>query len=94
MLLYSLSGSEIKHKFMIRICTPYVVDENMVNFSVGEGLVGCRIETEGLENECHHEVYGVDEIQAINMATNVDPFLERLGKMYDIYWLSGEPYFE
>ena len=94
-LLYSLKGSDIRNKFIIRIGSPYIVDENMVEFSVGEeGLVGCRVETEGLEKEYQHEEYGVDEIQAINIATDVEPFLMRLKKKYDLYWPSGEPYFE
>jgi len=93
-LFYSLKGSDIRNKFIIRIGSPYIVDEDMVDFPIGEGLVGCRIETEGLEKEFHHEVYGVDEIQAINIASNIEPFLQRLQKKYDLYWPSGDPYFE
>lgn len=93
-LLYSLKGSDIRNKFLIRIGSPYIVDQDMVEFPIGEGLVGCRVETEGLEKEYHHEVYGIDEIQAINIASDLEPFLTRLQKKFDLYWPSGEPYFD
>jgi hypothetical protein len=93
-LLYSLKGSDIRKKFLIRISYPFIVNQDTVNFDIGEGLMGCHIDTEGLEKEYYHDVYGVDEIQAINIASNVDPFLERLSKKYDLFWLSGEPYFD
>lgn len=94
-LFYSLKGSDIRNKFIIRIGHPYIVEENMVSFSISEeGLVGCHIETEGLVKEYQHEAYGVDEIQAINIASNIEPFLKSIQKKYDLYWQSGEPYFE
>ena len=93
-LLYSLKGSDAKCVLTIRIDATYSVEQEMVDFPIGEGLVGCHIETEGLEKEYMHEAYGVDEIQAINIASNIEPLLERLSKKYDFYWLSGEPYFE
>jgi len=40
------------------------------------------------------DVYGMDSLQAVNMASNIDAVLERLGKKYDFYWSSGEPYFD
>ena len=93
-LFYSLKGSDIRNRFFICIGSPYIVDQNMVEFSIGEGLVGCRVETEGLEKEYDHEVYGVDEVQAINIASDIEPFLKRLQKKYDLYWSSGESYFD
>jgi len=94
-LFYSEKGSNIRNKFIIRIGFPYLVDEDRVDFTVGdEDLFGCHIETEGLKDEYQHEVYGVDEVQAINIASDIEPFLIRLQKKYDLYWQSGEPYFE
>jgi hypothetical protein len=93
-LFFSSKNNDLKTRFVIRISTPYAVDENKVEFSVGNGLVGCRIETEGLEKEYHHEVYGMDSVQALNMATNLEPFLMRLQKKFDLFFPSGEPYFE
>ena len=92
-LLYSLKGSDKRKRFVIRISVPYLVHENMVGFSVGEGFYGCQVEIEGI-NETYPDVYGADSLQAINIASNVEPFLRRLQKKYDIYWLSGDPYFD
>ena len=93
-LLYSLKNSDVCKDFTIRIGVPYIVDENKVDFSVGDGLVGCHIETDGLPEEFHHDVYGVDELQAINIASNIEPYLKGLGEKYDIFWGADEPYFE
>jgi hypothetical protein len=92
-LLYSLKGSGVRKEFVIRLGAPYVVDEHMVGYPVGKGFSGCHVEIEGL-NETYSEVYGADSLQAVNLASNVEPFLKRLQKKYDLYWLSGEPYFE
>ncbi len=93
-LLYSLKKKNIKNKMVVCIHAPYIVDQNMVDFPIGEGIVGSHVEVVGLEESFHQEVYGVDEIQALHLAADVGPFLKRLTKKYDLYWLSGEHYFE
>jgi len=93
-LLYSLKGGNTRKELVIRLGAPYFVQEGMVNFSVGEkGCWGCHIEIEGL-NEKYSEVYGADSLQAVNIASDVEPFLKRLQEKYDLYWSSGEPYFD
>lgn len=95
-LFWSLKGSSIRNKFMVRVSAPYSVDQKEVPFDVDwiddEGASACAIDTEGLEDEFHQIVYGIDEIQVVNMASNIEPMLTGLGKKYDLYWLSGEPY--
>lgn len=91
-LLYSPKGSDVRREFVIRIGVPYPVEEHMVDFPIGNGFAGCHVEIEGL-NETYSEVYGADSLQAVNLASNVEPFLKRLQKKYDLYWSSGEPYF-
>jgi len=93
-LLYSFKGFDDKHDFTIRIGTPYIVKQGMVEFPIGDGIIGCHVETTGLEEEISQEVYGMDGIQALDIATDIDPFLERLRKEYDLYWPTGEEYFE
>ena len=93
-LLYSLKNKNVKYKMVVCIYAPYIVDQNTVDFPIGDGVVGSHVEVEGLEETFQQEVYGVDGIQALNLATDVDPFLKRLSKKYDLYWLSGDPYFE
>lgn len=92
-LLYSTKGSDERREFVIRLGVPYQVKEGMVNFSIEGGVSGCHIELDGIDEE-YPEVYGADTLQAINIASNVEPFLKRLQKKYDLFWLSGEPYFD
>lgn len=93
-LLYSQKSSDARHELVIRIGAPYNVTQDMVKFPIGEGLVGCHVETSGLGNEYTHEVYGVDGIQALELASNIEPYLESLSKKYNLYWPTGEDYFE
>jgi hypothetical protein len=92
-LLYSLKGSGERRNLIIRIGVPYLVKEGMVDFPVGEGFAGCHVEIDGLD-ETYPEVYGADTVQALNLASNLEPLLKRLQKKYDFYWASGEPYFD
>ncbi len=92
-LLYSDKGSDKRKELIIRIGLPYQVESGMVDFPVGNGFVGCHVEVDGLEEE-YSEVYGCDAIQALNIASDLEPFLERLQKKYDLFWFSGEPYFD
>ena len=92
-LLYSFKGRAEKNEVVVLIGAPYQVERDMVNFSIGDGLVGCRIEIEGLPTK-GHDVYGVDSVQVLHIACNIESLLERLQKKYDLYWLTGEPYFE
>lgn len=94
-LLYSLKGEEVKSEMVVRIYAPYPVSEDMVAFPIGEeGLSGCHVEVDGLCDELCQDVYGVDDVQALHIAADIDPFLFRLRKKYDLFWPSGEPYFE
>ena len=93
-LLYSLKSSDVQKEFFVRLGAPYHVEEGTVDFSVGkEGCSGCHIEIVGLD-ETYPEVYGADSLQALSLATSaIESFLKRLQKKYDLYWLTGEPYF-
>ena len=74
-LLYSLKGSEDKTEFAIRIAFPYIVEQPMVEFPIGDGLVvGCHVETVGLENEISQEVYGVVLGSGLVFCFNVGEF--------------------
>ncbi|MBL8712979.1 MAG: hypothetical protein JNM12_08770 [Alphaproteobacteria bacterium] len=94
-LLCSVKGSESRKEIIIRIGAPYPVQDGSVSFPVGEeGCAACHIEIEGLE-ETYPEIYGADSLQAITLATNaIEPFLRRLQKRYDLFYLNGEAYFD
>ncbi len=93
-LLYSLKGKSTRQKLVVRISAPYLVDESMVNFKFDHGTAGCTIEFDGLPESFVEKVYGADSIQALELATDVDPYLKCLEKKYDFYWPSGESYFD
>jgi len=92
-LLYSSKDSDDKKEFIVRIGIPYIVEEGAVNFSVDEITAGCHLEFEGISEESQ-EIYGVDTIQAINIASDIESNIRRLQKKYDVYWSDGEPYFD
>ena len=92
-LLYSLKGEDVRNEFVIGITAPYIVDQSMVSFPIGNGFMGCDVQISGLEED-GSKVYGADSLQALNLASDVESFLKVLQKKYDLYWLSGEPYFE
>ena len=91
-LLFSeKNGSAIK-RARVRISPPTIVKQESVEFPVDGVMAICRVEIEGL-NEHDFDVYGMDSLQAISLASNIDPLLERLSTQYDFFWSSGEPYF-
>ena len=92
-LLYSEKNNHIKKEITIKISTPYIVQEGDVKFPADGVAAGCHVEIDGLD-ERGFDLYGMDSLQAINLASNIEPLLERLSTNYDIFWLTGEPYFE
>ena len=93
-LLFSPKTSDERSELTIRIGAPFVVEEGSVDFPVGEGISGCRVEFDGLTGEYCDTVYGADLLQALQLAVNVEPTLERLRKKYDFFFPTGEPYFD
>ncbi|MEG7522071.1 MAG: hypothetical protein M3H12_03105 [Chromatiales bacterium] len=94
-LLYSLKGESTRKRLLIRVGAPYLVDKKAVNFNVSPGTTACEIEFEGLPRKFTEEAsYGVDSIQALALATDLDSCLKRLNKKYDLFWPCGDPYFD
>lgn len=59
----------------------------------GEEFASCPVEFEGIFSELA-DSKGIDELQALHLASDLDGFLVMLKGKYDFYWLSGEPYFD
>lgn len=93
-LMYSQKGRSDRRHFVVSVSAPYPIEEGSVNFPFRPGNSVCEIEIDGLPERIVEKVYGVDAIQALFLATNIDPYLKGLENKYDLYWLSGEPYFE
>lgn len=94
-LLYSLKHSDTRTEFTIGISAPFLVQQGMMDFAVGEqGCSGCHVGIVGLD-EKYPDVYGADSLQAVSLASGaVASLLKRLSKKYDFFHLSGEPYFD
>lgn len=92
-LLYSKKNELSRNEFSIKISAPYIVQQQSVKFPVDGVMAGCHVGIDGL-NERSFEVYGMDSLQAVHLASDIDALLERLGAKYDFFWLTGEPYFD
>ncbi len=92
-LLVSEKGNRARKEVIIKISDPYIVQQGDVKFPVDGIISGCHVEIDGLDEQ-GFDLYGMDSIQAINLASNLDPLLEKMSAKYDFFWLTGEPYFE
>lgn len=92
-LLFSEKNNHVTEEITIKIGNPYIVQQGDVEFSAEGVVAGCHVEIDGID-EPGYDLYGMDSLQAINLASNIEPLLERLSTKYDFFWLTGEPYFE
>lgn len=75
----------VRKNVTIRIGVPYLVP--------GDPFASCPVEYLGLFDE-FADAKGVDTLQALQQATDVDDMLRRLGHKYRFFWESGDPYFD
>ena len=45
----------------------------------------CTVEFIGIPGVTRSDVYGADSLQALQLAANIEPVLQRLSKHYDFY---------
>lgn len=69
----------------IRIGAPY--------WAPNDAFASCPIEFEGLFDE-FADAKGVDSLQALQQAADIDDMLQRLRHKYEFFWESGDPYFD
>jgi len=92
-LLYSYSNGEELKKLVIRIKGHYLLRQQDVGYKIDEGVAACTIEFEGLDED-DIEVVGMDKLQALSMAVDIDPYLKGMQARYKFYWPTGDDYFE
>lgn len=92
-LLVSSKGANEKRRITIRITEPWVVQPGEVTFPVDGAVAASSIVVDGLD-EAESISYGVDSIQAVNLASNIESLIHRLSARYDFFWSTGEPYFD
>ena len=93
-LLCSLVDSKDKSELLVRIGAPYIVEPSSVSFAVIPETSGCTVEITGADVQITETAYGADLIQALQLASDVDPILRRVSKTHDLFFGDGEPYFE
>ena len=94
LLQYSMRGEHQRNDLKVCIYSPFVVLKASVDFEVSEGVAGCRWELEGLPEKLEDVAYGSDSVQALQLASNIDPVIRSLRAKYDFWFPTGEPYFE
>ena len=92
-LLFSKKGGDKRSEVAIRITEPYILRQQDVELPVDGLVASCRISFDGLD-EAESVVYGMDSLQAVNLASNIEAVIKRLSNKYDFFWITGEPYFE
>lgn len=92
-LVYSKKGMSERCPFSIRLSVPTPIERGSRPFPVDDGATSCTISYEGLD-ERSVEVHGIDPIHALAQASDIDRYLRALTSKYDLYWPTGEPYFD
>lgn len=92
-LLFSKKGSSTKMELRVRIGLPRVVDRTSTGVLLDPGSAVCTIVFEGLGIK-DIEVHGVDSLQALAQAVEIDKYLRGMTKNFDFFWPSGEAYFD
>ena len=93
-LNYAVKDGGERKGVTIRIGQPYLVEAGTVNFAVDGDTAGCVVSIDGLPEEVLETYYGADLLQALQLAADIEPLIQRLSKEFDFYFPSGEPYFE
>jgi hypothetical protein len=83
-LMYSKKDGSDRRPLTIRVGAPYVDKE---------GMNRCPVEWDGLFEE-FADIGGMDSLQALQLAADVDSMLRKLRNKYSFFWPTGEPYFE
>lgn len=83
-LLFAPKGTRTRKELVIRIGAPYWIED---------GVAACPVEWDGLfKKDELADSRGMDLLQALHLAVDVDALLEKLRGKYDFYWPSGDPY--
>ena len=78
----------------VSISEPKLVDPSSVSLEVNSETAECTVSIEGLPEPVTETTYGADSIQALRLGSDIDPLLKRIAKDYELFFISGEPYFE
>jgi hypothetical protein len=84
LIAVSLDSGERK-EVTYRVGYPY--------WTEGDEFASCPVVFEGMFDQLA-DTKGIDELQALHLASDLDGILRVLRNKYQFYWQSGEPYFD
>jgi len=93
-LLFAIKGQTPRKSFVIRIHAPRPVEPGSVSWKPDGETASCVVEFVGIPGVTPTETYGADSIQALRLASDIEPTLKRLSMHYDFYFPTGEGYFD
>jgi hypothetical protein len=99
-LFYAAKGTNDLKEFSIKISKPFFVDSAYKKSKTNDDdITGCNVIVEGITDSdfipyADGNNYGIDSVQAINIASNIEPLIKWISKQYDVYWNIDEPYFD
>ena len=92
-LLYAELGQRQQHKFEIRITQPGPVEPGSSSVPLDEDAMACWVKFDNFP-EKDMVFYGADQLQALQFAVDIEPYLRAMSKKYDLFYDTGEPYFD
>ena len=92
-LWFSRKGDVLRNRLTVGICAPVVIAPGDVDYPVDGVMSKCHVEFEGL-GEHSFDVFGMDSMQAIYVASNIETVIERLSETFVFFWATGEPYLD
>jgi hypothetical protein len=93
-LLFSEVGDIERKELIVRIYAPCLVEKSKTGVEFDEGVAACIVELDGLPEMIKEEIFGADSLQALQLAVNVEPILKTLSRKYQLFFPTGEDYFE
>ena len=77
----------------ISISAPAFVSAESLPVHSDMEMAVCNIEIVGFDEPYVQSVIGADLLQALQLATDIDPILKGYSELYDFFYEDGEPYF-
>ena len=94
-LKYRKIDSDERGELTIEVYAPYYLREGMVEFPISQGSAGCSVKFLGIDTDSYdQEIYGMDALQALAMAADIDGALRHISKKYELFFQDGGPYFD
>lgn len=82
-------------QLVVEVFAPYVLEYGKVDLVAPAGSAACVIKFSGIATDYYDdEVFGMDSLQALTMATDIEGKLKHLSETHDLFFNDGSPYFD